>query len=208
LSGRKKEGGPRSDRDLGIETTRHVAVSKLSIEGDNKAHASPYEPTPFGVLEDMLLELDIAHERYTFVDLGAGKGRVLCLASRWPWRRIIGVEAASALAKAAKKNAAAFSASSAEWQKCRKIEVIHADAAEWTLPPEPLVFFLFNPFGAAVIARVLDRIQASYEQSPRELCVLYYMPVHAALFARAPCLEAISYARDWTIWIASLQASR
>src|SRR5688572_5705185 len=92
---------PRTDHDLGIHAGRRVELSQLEIESANKVHGSPYEPTPFGVLEDMLIDLDIDHQRYTFVDLGAGKGRILCLASAWPWKRIVGVEFSRELHKIA-----------------------------------------------------------------------------------------------------------
>lgn len=197
----------RSDRDLGrdVRTSRHVSLSKLTMEGEHRADAQRYEPTPFGVLEEMMLGLDIDPARFTFADLGAGKGRILCLASAWSFRRIIGIELSEELTAAARHNIRNFAV---EWRKCRKIEVEHGDAARWVPPEEPLIVYLFNPFGAAVLAQILDRIQASFDAAPREIYVLYYMPVHAELFARAPCLGPHSASRDWTIWIASIEGSR
>jgi hypothetical protein len=198
---------PRSDRDLGrdVRTSRHVSIGKLALAGESKEEARRYEPTPFGVLEDMMLGLDIDPARFTFADLGAGKGRILCLASAWPFRRIVGVELSEDLAAAARHNVSNLSV---EWQKCRRLEVVNGDAATWELPEEPLILYLFNPFGAAVIARLLDRIQASFDAAPRDIYVLYYMPVHAALFTRASCLGPYSASKDWTIWIASFEGSR
>ena len=86
--------------------------------------------------------------------------------------------------------------------------MITGDAARWDLPEEPLILYLFNPFGRAVLSRILDRIQASYDAAPRDIYVLYYMPVHAELFARARCLGPCSAGKDWTIWIASIEGSR
>jgi hypothetical protein len=68
--------------------------------------------------------------------------------------------------------------------------------------------YLFNPFGREVLARVLDRIQASFDAAPRDIYVLYYMPVHIDLRSRAPCLLPHAAGKDWTIWIASIEASR
>lgn len=203
FNGYRVPGGPRSDRDFGreVETTRHVSKSKLGLVGPFENEAQRYEPTHWGVLEDMLLGIDFQPERFTFVDLGAGKGRVLCVASAWPFERIVGVELSEDLAAAARHNVRKLSA---EWQKCRKIEVVHGDAAAYALPSTPLFVYLFNPFGAAVLAHVLDRIQASFDAAPREIYVLYYMPVYADLFTRAPCLQPHSASRYWTIWIASI----
>ena len=43
-----------------------------------------------------------------FLDLGAGKGRMLLAASRYPFRRVIGVELSDRLAAIARSNVAAF----------------------------------------------------------------------------------------------------
>lgn len=196
----------KSDRELGdVRTSGNVGLAKLELTDAQRAHASPYEPTPFGVLEDMMLSLDIDHRRFTFVDLGAGKGRIVCLASAWPFHKIVGVELSKPLARTARHNASELSA---EWQKCRRIEIIEADAAEWVPPAEPLVLYMFNPFGAEIIARVFDAVQQSFERAPREIFVLYYMPVWSSLAARAPCLSAHASARDWSIWIAPVLTSR
>src|ERR1700719_3166712 len=43
-------------------------------------------------------------EAYTFVDIGAGKGRALLLAAELPFRKVIGVELSEELARIAQKN--------------------------------------------------------------------------------------------------------
>ncbi len=195
----------KNDRELGIKTTGNVGVAKLDLTETQRLCASPYEPTPFGVLEDMMLSIDIDPARFTFVDLGAGKGRICCLACTWPFQRIVGVELSKPLAKAARHNASELDE---KWRRCRTIEIVEGDAAEWSPPLEPLVLYMFNPFGAQVIGRVFDAVQHTYEEHPREIYVLYYMPVWSALAARAPCLSLHAAAQDWTIWIAPVLTSR
>lgn len=193
--GPREEPLPRSDRDLGIHTARRVELAQLEIASANKADGSPYEPTPYGVLDDLLLELDLDYERYTFCDLGAGKGRVLCLAARWPWRAIVGVEFSAALHRIATEHLARFRAT---WQRCRNLSCVHADVVEWRPPPGPLVLYLFNPFGAAVLAQLLARFRAQPE--PRELVFLYYMPVHERVLARDAALEWVAAREHWVIY--------
>jgi SAM-dependent methyltransferase len=188
---------PRSDRALGIETSRAVALESLALLGDNAIHAERYEPTPFPVLDDMLLELGLDYPRYTFVDLGSGKGRVLCLAARHPFRRIIGVELSPALDAIARDNLRALPAS---WKRCRDVSSQCGDAATFELPNEPLVVFMFNPFGPPVLARVVANLERSLAEHPRDVWVLYYMPVHAHVLARSHAFTSRTAAKDWQIF--------
>src|SRR5262249_39527165 len=109
---------PHADHQLGIHTTRPVPLEGLDIDGDNAVHGNRYEPTPYGVLEDMFTELDLDYPRFAFVDLGSGKGRILCLAAAYPFRRVIGVEFSRELHAIAKTNLAALPAS---WKKAREV---------------------------------------------------------------------------------------
>jgi hypothetical protein len=191
-----RERSPRSDRDLGIRTAGKLRVDALSGIGDNRAHAKDYEPTPFGVLEDMLLDLPIARERFTFVDLGSGKGRMLCVAAGLGFRAALGVESSPHLHSIACANIAALPA---RWRRSKRVVSMNVDAEAFAFPPEPLVVYLFNPFEAPVLGRVLDRLQRSLEETPREAYVLYYMPVHEDVMHRAHWLERVAAAKDWTI---------
>jgi tRNA1(Val) A37 N6-methylase TrmN6 len=56
----------------------------------------------------MLALLPINLDDYTIVDIGSGKGKLLLLASNYPFRRIIGVEYAPLLHEIAKKTSRTF----------------------------------------------------------------------------------------------------
>src|SRR5712691_7133679 len=58
---------------------------------------SPYQPTEPVLFEEMLASIKIDFRNFTFIDLGSGKGRVLLLASDYPFRQIVGVELLPAL---------------------------------------------------------------------------------------------------------------
>jgi SAM-dependent methyltransferase len=186
-----------SDRELGIRAAGAVDLDRLTIVGDNRAHGHRYEPTPHGVLDDLLLELGLEHRRYVFVDLGSGKGRVLCDAARRPWKRVLGVEFSLELHRAAEANIAALGA---RVRACRDVRSLHADAAEFAFSPEPTVVYLFNPFEPSVLARVVERLELSYFAAPCHKLVLYYMPVHEAVLERSPALARRATAADWVIY--------
>lgn len=179
-----------TDRHLGIRASRSVRLQDLDFEHPSKRHGEPYQPTPPGVLDDMLLSVDADLSECTFVDLGCGKGRVLCHAAASGFARIIGVELAPQLAEIARQNVAEFGANRSG---CRTIEVVCGDAASFALPSGPLVLYLFNPFRPPVLDRVVERVRSR----PAQTWILYYQPAHADRFGDA--IDLICSARDWSV---------
>lgn len=134
-----------------------------------------YEPTPVRVVEEALDALPIDRER-TLVDLGSGKGRVVLLASRRPFRRVVGVEIRPALHRIALRNRAAFL--EAGGAGC-PVHLLCGDAARHPLPDGPLVVWWFNPFGADVVRAVLGRLVE------RDVLLIYVTPTHRPLVEQA-----------------------
>ncbi|MBK8386616.1 MAG: class I SAM-dependent methyltransferase [Candidatus Accumulibacter sp.] len=79
-------------RHLSRETDSIRETGSLDIDSPNARHAVRYEPSPSGMVRSILSTLGLDWRRYTFVDFGAGKGRVLLLAAELPFKNIIGVE--------------------------------------------------------------------------------------------------------------------
>jgi SAM-dependent methyltransferase len=112
-----------------------------------------------------------ALEETTFVDIGAGMGRALLLASEMPFRKVVGVEMHPALARIARRNLAA-------WKKvgrvrCGGVRIVKGDAGEFKFPKGPCAAFLFNPFGAAGMRRFLRHVRESFHDRPGEVDLLY-----------------------------------
>ncbi len=124
--------------------------------------------------------------RFTFVDLGCGKGRALLLASRYPFRKILGVELDPSLAAVAQANLLAFRA---PWQVCRSLAALHGDATAFDLPPTPILLYLYHPFLAPALKRVLRRLERSLRQHPRELWLVYINPEAAHVLRGFPFLR-------------------
>ena len=53
------------------------------------------------------------------------------------------------------------------------MKVIHADAAEFKFPQEPLVLYFYNPFGPEVLRQVLDNLANSLKTHPRDCFIVY-----------------------------------
>ena len=130
------------DRKHGTTTSRVIALASLEISSENVQHGVYYEPTPTRVFRHIMQGLTIAHERFTFCDLGSGLGRTLLLASDYPFHAIVGVEFSETLHRIPEENIRIDRSSR---QKCFAIRSAWIDAAEWPIPDEPTVFFLYNP---------------------------------------------------------------
>ena len=109
-------------------------------------------------------------ENYTFIDFGSGKGRVVLIASKLPFRRCIGVELNSELNAIATQNFA-------RWQQSGNarspLEPVCQDALAFEFPPGPCLVYLFNPFPRSAISQLVDRIAEAFADRPGQLDLLY-----------------------------------
>jgi SAM-dependent methyltransferase len=149
----------------------------------------PYQPSDPLTFHEMMSQLAIDLRDFTFVDLGAGKGRALLMASDYPFRKIIGVELLPELEAIAQQNVRKYSS---DRQQCRNFEVHCGDARLFQLPPEPLVIFLFDPFAEDILRRVIEGIAQSVREAPRKVYVAYQNPVSEGVLKEFPSVRKIA----------------
>jgi SAM-dependent methyltransferase len=176
------------DRRHHVSTRHRVFMADLGLSGPSADHARPYEATDTTVLPRLLRQLPIDHARYTFIDLGAGKGQALFLAAGFPFKRIIGVELSPALCEIARRNRVTFRSRA---QACTAIAIVCGDAADFRFPVEPLLVYLFNSFDHVVLARVLANLTRSIEGHPREAYLVYHNPRHRDVVERFAPFERV-----------------
>jgi hypothetical protein len=158
----------------GTDTGGIDPLWKFNIDSPNASSGVRYQPSPEEAIADAIRFLNNVDPNHTtFVDLGCGKGRPLIVASELGFRQIIGVEFASELVDAAKANLSHLGIVAS---------VYHCDAAEFEFPAEPMVVFLYNPFGPDVLARVLENLRG------RAVHIIYRAPLHADILDRADFL--------------------
>lgn len=105
--------------------------------------------------------------KWPFIDLGSGKGRPLILAAEAGFTNLTGVEFSESLCRVARENL----------KRCKiQANLVCDDARNFTFPNEPCVVFMYNPFGPAIMQKVL----ANLSNAPR--FVVYVTPKHHALF--------------------------
>ena len=172
-----KDGYTRHPFDLehGVRTSGLVAGRHLKSGHRHDRHATAY----YGVAPSVFTELikrwrrnqpQGAIDEYTFIDVGAGMGRAVLLASELPFRGVVGVELNPTLARIARRNVALWKAAG----KARApVRVVCGDAVDLRLPGGHCLAFLFNPFRAAVMRRLLDGWRKSLASQPRALDLIY-----------------------------------
>jgi hypothetical protein len=108
--------------------------------------------------------------KYTFIDFGAGKGRAMLLASEFNFKQVVGIELHPALAKKCRRNMRIWNASH---RKIAPMRLVESDATEFIFPEGPCVAYLFNPFGAPVLRRVLKQMEKQFAGRSGDLDILY-----------------------------------
>jgi SAM-dependent methyltransferase len=156
------------DQAHGVDTSGLVPAKHLTTGHAHDEHVTAY----YGVAPSILRAL-IARWRetvpphpissYTFLDIGCGKGRALLVASELPFRRVVGIELNPNLAAVARANAEHWNSSHTTDPTApllAPIEVLEQDALELTLPATPTLIFLFHPFEAPLLRKLLRRIES------------------------------------------------
>lgn len=179
------------DRYYGVKTgvpfKGREDISSFTLVGNAKS-GNPYQETPYGTARRVFAALPSAKNIYTFVDFGSGRGRMLALASRYGFKKIIGVEFAKDLHEDAIKNLAGID---------NAVPILR-DAGTFHIPAGPLVLYFFNPFKVEVMERVVSNIVASYRERPRHIVVAVLNETVTEAFEKTGIFESTKFVReDW-----------
>ena len=159
----------RFDFYHGTTTTGIVKLETLSIDSDRKSAGEFYVATPRYEFSSIMRCLPLERRDYVFVDLGCGMGAVLLYAIATGFRRALGVEFSSQLAQIARENASKFLK-----DHDGDINITVGDAAEFDIPMQPCVLFLFNPFSSAVTSAVLRNVKQVHDACHQEIYIIWY----------------------------------
>jgi hypothetical protein len=184
--------GIAEDRAKIIEQAKATLLRFQREDGFDEKYGTntrPFDPTGAGklhvptlprIFRAMVEGIDITPASFTFVDVGAGKGRTLMLGALYPFRRCIGVELGQAAFDVATQNLAIFKQAE---PRCADVSVVLADATTYDYPNEDLFLWFFNPFNdhPEVMQRWITALGKSLEAHPRRVVVAYYHPEFAAM---------------------------
>lgn len=173
------EPDPEFDLQYGTDTDGVILPAEMDVASPNIRFGTRYEATSVDEFAKAMASLPVDPKDFVFVDLGCGKGRALLMASRYPFRRIVGVEYSPSLCSVAKNNIERFELFD---RQCQDLRVECVDATSYAFPDEPLVVYMFNPFHEEVMRLVLASLGSSLASNPRETYVVYEHPALEDLF--------------------------
>ncbi len=186
------------DRKYGTDTYERLHLSDLEITGgfDPTFGTWMYGPVNPDFFHEMLRALPIRFEDYGFVDVGAGKGLALMLASDYPFRELVGVEFSPPLVEAGKKNLAIFERATG---RDLRVEWVCDDFMRHAIAPRPALFFMNAPFPDEIAARAIRHVEASIAAHPRKVILLYRKPPGETLklLDASPHLELLKASPYW-----------
>lgn len=163
------------DQRYGVRTSGLVAGRDLKSGQSSDRHITAYYGIAPSVLEALVgrwrrSRPQAPPEEFTFLDIGAGMGRAVLLASQMEFRQVRGVELHPTLAAQARRNLRLWRAAGLERSSAR---ISCRDAVSMLLPAGPTLAFLFNPFGAPVLRRLLAAWRKQLLARPRPLDLIY-----------------------------------
>jgi len=191
----KKDGLIRHPFDLefGVRTSGLVAGRHLIAGHRHDRHITAYYAVAPSVFRAVIVRWRRSSpqapiDAYTFIDVGAGMGRAMMLASEYPFRAVVGIELHAALARIGRRNMARWRAAG---RARAPVRMLCRDATEFPLPDGPCVAFLFNPFGAPVLRRLLRAWSAQLAESPGQVDILYVNNEQESVLRREPGFERL-----------------
>jgi SAM-dependent methyltransferase len=162
------------DREHGIETAAERPLAEVGVSQADVARGNGvYRPLSEKLFRAAIASIGIGIDasKFTFVDVGSGKGKILFMAADYPFKRVVGIEYAHGLHEVAVRNVATYRS---ERQRCRDIEPVHADALKYELPSGPLVLFIFNALAKEIMRELLVQLDDSVASESHRAVILIY----------------------------------
>jgi hypothetical protein len=186
------------DAEYGTETSGLLSGGALSSGHENDRFSVAYYAVSPSRLRRALAKWREtpgtgAVDEYTFVDIGSGKGRAMMLASELPFREVVGVELSAGLNEVAEKNLQLWRGSG---RAVSPMRLVQGDALKLSLPEGRLLIFLYNPFLAPMMRRLLERVDVVAGARRGEIDLLYVVTHQEAVFAEFSRFELL-----WREWI-------
>ena len=177
------------DREYGVQTriVPRMRDSWRTFMRGGVVH-EPSSPAAFRAVLD---SLRLAYQETTFVDIGSGAGRAVLMAAGYPFRSVLGIEISPQLHTIAEHNLQALPD---EKRLAADVTFMCADATTYDPPPEPLLLYLYNPFGVAPMWRFRTNLEAALlagRQHPLTVVLAYCYRDTREVLERSPLLRVV-----------------
>jgi SAM-dependent methyltransferase len=187
----------RFDARFGLDTcsAREELVDEF-VHRRTAGNALHYEATSAALFRRIIRHSRANPQEFTFVDLGAGKGRLLLLAAEAGFASVVGVEIDPGLCRVAVANIERWSAG----RSSRAPEIIEGDARDMRYPLGDLFVFLFNPFTGPLFELVAERLARLAREPQRRVIIVYHHDVCSSELERTGAFKRVRVRpmRFWT----------
>lgn len=189
------------DTQYGVDTSGLIGGVHLASHHPHDIFTTAYCAIPPSRLQAMLdrwlaTPPQLPLSQYTFIDIGCGKGRAVMLASKLPFKEVIGVELNPILAQTSTANLKIWQSAG---QPTCPTSIIHHDATTFTLPATPCLIYLYNPFSISIMQKLIQHLDEIFTTHSQPLDILYFTPDSGHIFANHP--------RFSTLWSISIPIS-
>lgn len=167
----------KGEKKYGINTTGADELKKMERNGIDITHATIYMPVSYIFLEEIFQQLPVSVKDH-FLDIGSGKGRAMCMAAHYGFKKVTGIDFSKELCDAAKDNLAITQ----QRIPALSYEITNNDAFYFKIPADVDCIFFFNPFDEIIMSGVADNILNSLQHHPRKVYIIYVNPLHKQLF--------------------------
>jgi len=153
------------ERLRGIDFTKQLDNEQTHVSKSDGVYfsSSAYFPELRRVLNDLCIT-----QEDSILDYGSGKGALLVLFRKYPFRKIAGVELSEKLQSIAQRNFRKLN--------INNLHLFHSDARTFTDIDQYNHFYFYNPFPWEVMEVVLQNIIASIRKAPRSVKLIYCNP--------------------------------
>lgn len=190
------------DREHAVETAGEIPLETAGVPLRDVARGNGiYRPLTEKLFRAAIASIGIDAAKFTFVDIGSGKGKVLFMAAEHPFKRIVGIEYAGGLHQVAVRNVASYRSKT---QQCRAIEPVHADALQYPLPEGPLLLFIFNALAKQIMSELLHQLDRGVAAEQNRPILLIYTNVRSVtevggVFSGLQNLHVIRKVRNFVV---------
>jgi SAM-dependent methyltransferase len=161
-------GNSAFDRIFGIDTAGVVGPAELGFGPEIGNH---YVPSNWVNLIGVMRMLRGLHVQSGdgFLDLGCGKGQVVFLAAHFPFGQVHGIDLSEDLISVARRNLDPGK----HHFRCAHVDLVAGDAADYAIPTDVTVCYLYHPFPRPVMERVMAHVDASLAAHPRRMHLFF-----------------------------------
>lgn len=174
----------KGEKKYDIDTTGADELQSLDEKGIDISHATIYMPASYDLLELVFEQLKYAPPLH-LIDMGCGKGRVLCVAAYNNVAKLTGLDISKEFCEDARKNLSHVTRN----KPTTSFIIINNDAFYFDIPDDADCIFFFNPFDEVLMSGVVENILSSLLALPREMRIIYFNPLHKKLFTERGFVE-------------------